>query len=254
MSLTPIQSSLQLAALLGVFWLNASGVWAQQPAPATGRNPYGGQWSLKIEMATAPGGATVDVPGGPISPYNCSYRAERRSFQVKEDGTYEWSESNAGTTHHEGVLPNATFNGDRMLMLRASGLVVDPLPPEGPAREDYRRVTLKLAIIGGDGYSTGTSASGTSTGIGLVSADWSQLTNYPGGTTIPNPAWVVEWTLKPSSVRDEELGPEVIRRTTTYEGTRPSRIPSAINGLFTPLVTERIEVKHVRYLKLVPRG
>ena len=88
-----------------------------------------------------------------------------------------------------------------------------------------------------------------------MSADGSRLTNYPGGTTVPNPVWIIEWKdLKPTSVKDEELGPEVIRRTTTYQAARPSRIPSEINGLFTPPVTERIEIKHVRNLGLVPRG
>lgn len=243
------QTRLKFAALVGVVCLFALPSTAQQPAG----NPFDGQWSLTLDQSTGPGGATLAVSGATISPYHCTYHAEKRQFQVQADGTIDWTENEAGTSSHDGQSEHFSFSGDRQLMLRASGKV--QAPQTAGATEKDRRLTLKLSVIGGNGRSTGTSLSGTQTGIGIVSADGSQLTNYPGGTTVPNPAWVIEWSeLKPSSVQDEELGPETIRRTTTYAVTRETRIPREINGLFTPLMTERLEIKHVRYLDLVPRG
>jgi hypothetical protein len=253
--LSPIPSplSLQLTGLIGVVLLAASPAPGQQPT-GRGGHPFAGKWSLTLDQNTAPGGATLAIPGGAISPYNCTYHAEKKSFQVKGDGTFAWTENDAGFTHHDGKSPHYTFHGERRLILRASGTVQAPQIAEG-ASEENRRLTVKLEIICGDGYSTGTSHSGTQTGIGVASADGSQLTNYPGGITVPNPAWAIDWKeLKPTSVNDEELGPEIIRRTTTYQTTRQTRIPPEINGLFTPPITEVLEVKHVRYLNLVPRG
>jgi hypothetical protein len=252
MSLISHQSNLKLAALIGVIWLTATPLIAQQPA-GRGGNPFGGKWSLTIDMTTAPGGATLAIPYATISPYHCTYHAEKREFQVKEDGTFEWAENDAGSTSHDGKSEHFSFTGDRRLNLRASGNV--QARTAGEAREEDRRLTLKLEVIGGNGRATGTGGGRTNTGIFIVSADWSQFTNYPGGTTVPNPVWAIDWTdLKPSSVKDEDLGSEVIRRTTRYQAARPSRIPSEVNGLFTPPVMERIEVKQVRYLNVVPRG
>jgi hypothetical protein len=61
----------------------------------------------------------------------------------------------------------------------------------------------------------------------------------------------VTWPeLRSTSVSREELSPDVIVEKTIYRASRQGtmRAPEEVP------VTERIEVKHVRYLKLVPRG
>lgn len=248
-----IQSSLRLAALICVVWLTASPTPGQQSGGRRG-NPFGGQWSLTIDITTAPGGATLALPYATISPYHSTYNAQKREFQVKEDGTFEWAENDAGSASHDGKSENFSFAGDCRLILRASGNVQAPRTA-GQAPEEDRRLTVNLKVLGGNGRSTGTGGGRTNTAIHIVSADGSQMTDHPGGNTRPNSIWAIDWTdLKPSTVKDEEVGPEVIRRTTTYQATRQSRIPSEVNGLFTPPVTQRIEIKHVRYLGLVPRG
>jgi hypothetical protein len=133
--------------------------------------------------------------------------------------------------------------------------VLAPRAATGELRAEDRRLTLDLTIMGGSGYSSGTSSGGTFTATVIAKIDDREMLQFPGAIRAPNPPWTRNWQdLKPTRVTKEELAPDVIRETITFEETRETRIPQEINGLFTPPMTERLEIKHVRYLDLVPRG
>ena len=256
MSETPTQSSLQLAALIGVVFLTASPSSARQPA-GSGGHPFDGQWSLVWDVSTAPGGATISIQGGTFSPYNAAYHAAKEQFQVKEDGSIEWAQSEAGSMHHNGTFnadgASYEFWGDRKVHLRAAGQAQAPRTSTGELRAEDRRLTLDLTVMGGSGYSAVNSPGGYNTIVANI--DDREMVQFPGAIRAPNPPWIVKWQdLKPTRVTTEELAPDVIRATITYEATRQTRIPKEINGLFTPPMTERLEIKHVHFPRLVPRG
>jgi len=226
-----------------------------QPGAGSGGHPFDGEWSLVWDLSTAPGGATLSIPGGTISPYNASYHAAKSRFQVNEDGSIAWSQSDAGSTSHDGVSSDSKFWGTRSVHLRAAGKVLAPRAATGELRAEDRRLTLDLTTMGGSGYSSGTSSGGTFTVTVIANIDDREMVQFPGAIRAPNPPWTVKWQdLKPTRVTQAELAPDVIEETITYEVTRETRIPKEINGLFTPPMTERLEIKHVRYLNLVPRG
>ena len=58
---------------------------AQQASPVGGGNPFDGEWSLQMSIATAPGG----VSARSATPFNCQYVVENRRFEVKADGSFE---------------------------------------------------------------------------------------------------------------------------------------------------------------------
>ena len=106
--------------------------------------------------------------------------------------------------------------------------------------DEDRRLTLDLALIHGSGFY---SVAGS-----LVTAT-TAISN-----TAHVPAPLATWgDLKPTRVIKEEVAPDVIRQTTTYEATRPTNNMGA-GAASVPPTTQRIEIKHVRYLNLVPRG
>ena len=230
-----------------------------QPGAAGGGNPFDGEWSLVWSISTAPGGATLLVAGGTISPYNTAYHAAKERFQVKEDGSIEWAQSDAGAMYHNGIWTyegqSSSFWGDRKVHLRATGQARAPRTATGERRAEDRRLTLDLTTMGGSGYSSGTSLSGTHTSTVVADIDDREMVMFPGAIRAPNPPWILKWQdMKPTTVTREELAPGVIRETFTYEATRQLRIPEEVAGKFNPLVTERIEIKHVHYPRLVPRG
>ena len=59
--------------------------------------------------------------------------------------------------------------------------------------------------------------------------------------------------LTPASVQREEIAVDTIRETTIFRASRRKTLTDFLAGSSAP-VTEHIEVKHVRYLNLVPRG
>jgi len=50
---------------------------AQEAAPTGLGHRFDGEWSLVWDHCTAPGGATISIQGGTISPYNAAYHAEK---------------------------------------------------------------------------------------------------------------------------------------------------------------------------------
>jgi hypothetical protein len=240
-----------MSLFAGLLMVSAASAPAQEP----GAHPFDGEWSLVWDLTTAPGGATISIPGGTISPYNAAYHAAKTQFKVTEDGNFEWSQSDAGSTSHDGVYSVNRFWGERSVHLRATGQVLAPSGVSGELRAEDRRLSLDLTTMGGSGYSSGTSSGGTSTATVVANVDDREMVMFPGGIRAPNPPWIIQFAdLKPTRISRQELAPEVIQETITFEVKRETRIPKEINGLFTPLMTERLEIKHVRYLDLVPRG
>jgi len=216
-----------------------------QPGAGNSGHPFDGEWSLVLDLSTAPGGATLSFGDTTTSPYNIAMHAANQRFQVKEDGSFEWSQSDAGSTSYNGVHHNSTgtarfWGSQKMKLLRATGKAQAPRTATGEMRDEDCRLTIDLTMIHGDGYYSVTSPSVTAT------TAISNTANVPAG--------VEPWSdLKPTRVTKEELAPDVIRQTTTYEATRPTNNMGA-DPATVPQTTQRIEIKHVRYLNLVPRG
>jgi hypothetical protein len=189
---------------------------------------------------------------GTVSSYNAAYHAAKARFRVGDDGKIEWAQSEAGSTSHDGDATGGRFWGARTLHLRAAGTVQAPRAAGGEARAEDRRLSLDLRIMGGSGYS---SASGAPTTTVIANIDDPEAVMFPWGIRAPNPPWTVKFEdLKPTRVSRQELAPEVIQETITFEVSRETRIPKEVNGYFTPPMTERVEIKHKRFLNLVPRG
>lgn len=223
---------------------------------AGGGNPFDGQWSLTYSASTAPGGVSMPF----ATPYNSHHVVENPQFEVKADGSFEWLAREAGKMHDDGVTPGGSgrYQNDFQLHLRSRGKA--ELPPEtgGPERPGDRRLkNLKLSFLLGDGRGSASNidGSGYTFSIGVSSADSAQMTftAHPGGNVV-TVAGVHEevkpWPeLRSTSVSREEIAPDVVVETTLYRSSRQgtrwrTEVP----------VTERIEVKHVRHMKLVPRG
>jgi hypothetical protein len=246
-SLLPSLSRLALGIALASAAPRANG---QHAAP----NPFDGNWSLRVSFATAPGG--VSYPG--VARFNCLYRAENRRFQVKADGTFEWLARDAGRMHDDGVSSGGRFQNDLQQHLRGQGQAELPPATGGPERPGNRHLkNLKLSFMGGDGRGSAVNTGGWGYSIGVVSADLTQMTftSYPGGNvitvaTVPHEIFWPE--LSSTSVTRDEIAPDIIVETALYQGSRQGRLRVG-PGQEVP-VTERIEVKHVRHLNLVPRG
>ena len=86
----------------------------------------------------------------------------------------------------------------------------------------------------------------------VLSADGSQWTT--SGYTRGAPYQKTVWELTPASVRQEEIAIGTIRETTMFRVSRQATLTDFMAPGFSIPVTERIEIKHVRYLNLVPRG
>jgi hypothetical protein len=140
--------------------------------------------------------------------------------------------------------------------LRGKGKAESVGQADGPPRPGDRRLNLQLSFIGGDGRGSAVNPGGSGYSIGVVSADLTQMTytGYPGGdvVTVTTDPHEVTWpALASTSVSRAETSPDVIVETTIYQANRQGTMRAL--GQEVP-VTERIEVKHKRHLKLVPRG
>jgi hypothetical protein len=239
--------SLRVAALAGAFVVAAAPVPAQQP----GGKPFEGEWTLTFDVATPPGGVTLTDMYGSNSPFHMAFHASKRSFQVKADGTFAWREGEDGAAKMNGT---ANYSGTHTMwweshqpLLKAGGTATaTPTPPGSPQPYD-RSLEVNLDWSGGNGAG-GDNRGGAWTYI--VDAAGEQMT--VGAGTVPVRYCQSKWSLKPARTTREEISADEIRETTTYEGSRQSEIPTVASGKYK--VTERIEVKQVRNLGLVPRG
>ena len=218
-------------------------------------NPFDGEWSLTFDVTTPPGGVTLrDTFGGANSPYHLVFHASKQLLQVKEDGTFAWRVMDDGslqinsTYTFPGVPPTTWWESHRSLLKAGGKATATPTPPGSPQTYD-RSLQIDVDWTGGNGAYAG---SGGGSGTYIVDAAGEQMTvTGPTTTTIPVAYWQAKWKLRPARTTREEISPAEIRETTTYEGNRPAEVTTNV-GKYK--VTERIEVKHVRQLKLVPRG
>jgi hypothetical protein len=248
-----------LPLTLALFIVAALTALAQQAAPAGGGNPFDGEWSLTFDVATPPGGVALrDTFGGSNSPYHLVFHALKKSFQVKEDGTFVWSEVDDGSLKINGTYnpppvsvgtPPTTWRESHQPLLKAVGKATATRTPPGSPQPYDRSLQVDLDWTGGNGTYFN---SGGGSGAYIVAAGGEQMT-VTGAvtTTLPVTYWQAKWTLKPVRTVREEISADEIRETTTYEDSRPAAVKTMMGNV---KVTERIEVKHVRYLNLVPRG
>lgn len=85
-----------------------------------------------------------------------------------------------------------------------------------------------------------------------ISADGSQWTG--SGFTRAAPYQKSQWELRPASVKREEVGVDTIRETTIFRASRPVTLTDSTSPTWSIPATEHIEIKHVFYPRLVPRG
>ena len=136
-------------------------------------------------------------------------------------------------------------------LLKAGGkATATPTPPGSPQAYE-RSLEVDLEYTGGNGaYGDSRGGSGA---YSVDSAGEQMTVTGVGGppTTIPVTYWQAKWSLKPARIVREEISPDEVRETTTYEGSREAENATSL-GKYK--VTERIEIKQVRNLNLVPRG
>lgn len=217
---------------------------------------FDGEWTLTFDVATPPGGVTLTNEYGSISPYHVVFRATKRSFQVQTDGTFAWREEEDGALKINGTGnyfgTRNTYWESHQPLLKAVGKATATRNVPGSPQPYERSLEVTLDWTGGNGaYADNYGGAGSY----VVDAVGEQMTvTGVGGppTQTPMVYWQAKWSLKAARIVREEIGPDQIRETTTYEGTRQAEIATQTSG--SHKVTERIEVKQVRNLNLVPRG
>lgn len=228
----------------------ASSVEGQQSR----NNLFDGEWTLTFDVNTPPGGVTLNDMYGSNSPYNMHFHASKQSLQVNADGTFAWRDFSRGALTINGT---ANYFGTRtnhwakhQPLLKADGKATAMRTPPGSPQAYDRSLPINLDYSGGSGTYADNHGGG---GAYIVDAAGQQMTVTGGVTvsTLPVTYWQAKWSLKPARIVREEIGPDETRETITYEDSRPAEVTTKI-GKYK--VTERIEVKQVRRLGLVPRG
>jgi hypothetical protein len=247
MSQIPHSSNLQLAALIGAVWLAGSLVSGQEPGVP---NPHDGQWSLEFRVNTRAGGEILTLSGD-TQTYNFLFAVARERFTIAADGVLKWEQRENGLLHVDdySVLVGKTWIQDMQPMLRASGrATATPAAPGSPQAYD-RKLSLEFAWTGGSGW--GIDHNGRPF-VTTLSADGNQWTT--SGYTRGAPYTKSLWELSPTRFERAEIARDTIRETTTFRASRQTTLTDFMAPGFSVPVTERIEVKHVRYPRLVPRG
>jgi hypothetical protein len=219
---------------------------AQQPARS---NPFAGEWTLEFHVATRPGGETMTVPND-TQHVNLLLQVSRETFTVAADGVLRWEQRDDGHLHwdNSSSATGSTWVQDQTPVLRVAGQATATPAPAGAAHTYDRQLTLDLAWTGGNG-----------SGIGHAGPPW-VVSISPDGSTWTTlgyhkavPYEKSKFALRPVNVQREELAPDVIRETTTYRVSRQKGTTDFTAPYSVP-ITERIEIKHVYYPKLAPRG
>jgi hypothetical protein len=218
-------------------------------------NPFEGQWSLEYFVATKPGGETHQVGILTLSPINLLFQVARSEFQVGEDGKFNWTERSGGQWHSDTVSTDSL--GQRSISVQDTEplLVADgTITLVDAAMGDEKTKSLELKLKWSHGSGTFIGGVGNVTGTLAVSGDGQTLTvtSDKGAVSMPHTYLTTQWTLTPKSVEREEEGPDMIREVTTFQARRQGTLSDWGSGALP--VVERIEVKQIRHLKLVPRG
>jgi hypothetical protein len=247
-----ISSSVQLQSGALAAWLVAAS-WISGPAagqqPAA-NNPHAGEWSLEFRVSTRAGGEIVTPPGD-TQTYNFLFQVAKESFAVPEGGAIKWEQRDNGLLHVDdySVVAGKTWIQDMQPVLRLSGQATATLAGPGSPHTYDRKLSLQLAWTGGSGQ--GIDHNGRPF-VTTLSADGNQWTT--SGYTRGAPYTKSSWDLTPTSVEREEIAPDTIRETTTFRSSRQKALTDFMSPGFSVPVTERIEVKHIHYPRLVPRG
>jgi hypothetical protein len=221
--------------------LAAASTLAQEPAA---RNPHAGEWSLEFRVATRPGGesriASINLTPPDTQTINLLLHVSRPSFGVAADGALRWEQQEGTLFHWDDFssLVGRTSTADGQTVLRVVGKTIAMLAPPGSGRTYDRRLTLDLTWGGGN--TSGFDHLGKPFTVAAGAAVYEQSS----------------WELEPISVQREEIAPDVIRETTIFRATR-QKATSTFKFGAPPApfpVTERIEIKHIHYPRLVPRG
>jgi hypothetical protein len=216
-----VQRVLLAAGLLCVLSERAA-AQADGSAPSSD-STYDGQWSLEFGIS-----------------FQLLIQAVKSSFQVGKNGSFAWKEGEYGQAYTAYTGPGNSEETTHELLLRAQGQVLD---------KQTRTLKVTLGWRSGNGRQWDT-ANGDPI-VWSVSASGDSVTgiNAVGGSmTIPHPAVPSVWELKPTSIEQQDLGPDGMREVVTYRGRRQATSKGGIP------VTEHIEVIQVRELKLVARG
>lgn len=233
--------------ILGCALLVFASPAAGQPA---GRNPHEGEWSLEFCVSTRAGGEILTPPGG-THHYNFLFQVAKESFAVEADGALKWEQRDNGLLHVDDFASavGRTWFQNQQPVLRLSGQAVATPAAAQSGRTYDRQLSLDLAWTGGSG--PGIDHNGQPFVISL-SADGNQWTT--SGYTRGAPYAKSQWELTGASVQREEIAPDTIRETTIFRASRQVALTDFMSPGFSVPVTERIEIKHVHYPRLVPRG
>ena len=238
--------------VIAALWMPASFAGGAEPANA----PFDGEWTLDFRVHTRPGGESFTTRQGmSVSPYQFQFHSVGRPFRFEEDRSLQLDVRENASLR---ILSTSRF-GDVTLWDRQSHF--GRLHLEGSGMGEGKDRTVKLAIrwgcLAGTGF-TSDSFGTSSTYREQMSEDGTQITlsNEAGTQTLPFELWKSNWELKPISIEQREVSPDVIVETATYSGRRGTRVSPLDPGGFSPPlpVTEEIELKQVRQLELVPRG
>lgn len=213
-------------------------------------NPHDGEWSLEFRVYTRLGGEILRLPGD-TQTYNFLFTVSRQKFAVAADGILKWVQRENGLLHVDdySVLAGKTWIQDMQPMLRLSGQAIATLAaPDAPRTYD-RKLSLQLAWTGGSGQGIDHNGRPFAT---TLSADGNVWTTF--GYTRPAPYITSIWDLTPTSVERAEVAADTIRETTIFRASRQTTLTDLMSPGFSVPVTEKIEVKHVRFPRLVPRG
>ena len=222
---------------------------AQQPGGGD-RNPHDGEWSLDFRVCTRPGGEILTVHDDNHI-YNLLFQVAQESFTVAADGALRWEQREGGLHHvddYSAALGRTWFQ-DQQPVLRASGQASATPAAAESGRTYDRKLSLQLAWTGGNG--SGVFHDGEPFVIS-ISADGSQWTGFGGTRAAPYEK--SQWDLRPASVKREEVGVDTIRETTIFRASRPMTLTDSTAPAWSIPATEHIEIKHVFYPNLVPRG
>jgi hypothetical protein len=238
-----------VATAAGMAWM-AAPAHAGDPAPSSG-SIFDGRWSCEFRVVTKPGGTLVQTIAYDLI-RNGLFVAVKSSFQVDKNGSFSWEERKNSHYHDDDFYTRKTgeqfsLSFDQEAILKVAGQVVD-------TKTRGLKVTVERWL--GSGRFTDRYGGGTN----VVNADESTqifFSNNGWPSSLPKsvPHSTFVWELKPVSIERQDQGPDQQREIVTYKGSRGIKPPLAMH---VPgdgnEVTEHIEIRQVRELKLVPRG
>jgi hypothetical protein len=194
---------------------------AGQPAPQGDR---GGTVDLEFGLHTRPGGPPGPLAVG-VSTINVHLSISAHGVAVDKDGKFSFEA--------QGIHRFDSFSNVGGVTVQNNEQCNDSLIGTGTFAADG---TLSLKLEWRHGA-----------GLLIYTVNGTPYSVQQPASAEPH---VMEWTVAPTSQRVEELGPDVRRKISDYRSQRPAPIP----GSRAAQMDEGIEVRRVRYEKLVPRG